>query len=137
MQSFAKVLSGVPKKIPMRPVARPRILIPVDSRAFVLGNPRIATVEAATGQGRRHFDQSAVMGPGRGARERRGNLLKFQRLRVPDRSGRTSFPCSRLRVRLRLGHFLAIRKTKLGFVNFWCVTFLKGISANREFGGRR
>jgi hypothetical protein len=137
MQSFAKVLLGVPKKIRERPVAPPRILIPVDSRAFVLGNPRIATVEAATGQGRSRFNFMAFAGIRVGAPGRRGTFIKIHRLRVPDRSGRTIPPRSTLLVCRRRRSCIEGRKTKLGFVNFWSVNSLKGISARCEFRGRR
>mgnify|MGYP003411288452 CR=1 FL=1 len=39
-----------------------RILIAVDSREFVLGNLRIATVEIAAGQGRSQLNRGAITG---------------------------------------------------------------------------
>jgi hypothetical protein len=135
MRSFAKVLSGVPKKSRVAPVAQPRILIPVDSRVIALGSPRIATVDLAAGQGWSRVKKAAVCGSWRGAGGRRGNLIKSSGQHVPACSGRTVLPCSRLLVSRCRSFRVASRNTKLGFVNFWSVNSLKGISARRELAG--
>ena len=137
MQSFSKVLSCVPKKFRRRPVVGSRILIAVDSREFVLGNLRIATVEIAAGQCRSQLNRGAITGSRRSAVGRRGNLIKLCRWRVPGGSGRTIVPCSELLGYRCRPDCKGRRKTKLGFVNLWSVNSLKGISASRDFCGRR
>jgi hypothetical protein len=119
MASFAKVFSGVLKKNGWHTVAGPRILIPVDSRAFVLGLLRIATVGAATGQGRSRSSRVEMAGDGHVAHRGRVFLSKADRERVPDHSGRQVFACLGLAVCQPDTSFVERHKTKLGFVNFW------------------
>jgi len=130
MESFAKVLLGVPKKIRRTPGVGPRILIPVDSCAIVLGKLGIAIVGAAAGQG---CELLSWTGRQQGQAGRTpglvGNLFKLRKTRVPESSGRMLFfwP-SPMPVTQKVFGRLNPLITELGFVNLWKVNSLKGIS---------
>lgn len=137
MQSFAKVLSGVPKKMCGVPVARPRILLPVDSRAFALGKLGIAIFGPSAGQGRSEAGRGAgTRGQGQARGGLKVSLSQFVRFASGAFPGERSLLASRRAFVEMVSRGLETLKTKLGFVNFWKVNSLKGISAQARNCGQ-
>ena len=93
MQSFAKVLSRVSKKLRQAAGDRPRILLPVDSRVIVLGKPGIAIVANSAGQGLIGSFWGVIPVSGAAAWGQAGTFFTMRGANAPDLSGRSLLAC--------------------------------------------